>query len=124
MEGAWESTCTRAGYQTWLRDLGAVELVHFPYENLNSKMKKVAGSHPTWEQCNLTFDQSDFSWKSLKGSEMFPKAKDLLRFSGQNVDVDLQHIHAAYKAGCDAFVTTEFFHVHDDKEKIIEFCSR
>jgi len=55
---------------------------------------------------------------------MFPKAKDLLRFSGQNVDVDLQHIHAAYKAGCDAFVTTEFFHVHDDKEKIIEFCSR
>ncbi|MSR71183.1 MAG: hypothetical protein EXS50_00725 [Candidatus Taylorbacteria bacterium] len=105
-------------YLPWFKKYD-VEVVHFPYENPNRKIRdKVAGSNPTWDQMNMTWDQSTFTWDSFEPSDKFLQIQELLKRSGQNTYVDAQHLDAAYKNGCHIFITTDKTDILNRKEEL------
>jgi hypothetical protein len=99
--------CERGAYRQELRVLeeaGTIQLVDFPYEGLNKKVR--AQADPSKVTMDSTYITSDSSLPigSMIESEKF---EDILRIVGRDHEFDARHLDSAYKSGCACFLTPD-----------------
>ena len=133
--------CEHGAIRPYLRKLasrGRIKLVHFPYDP-NSRTRhlerEAACSEARWEDMNVTWDESDSTWKDCSASEKLPRIQELI---GRENRRDALHLDSAYKSCCAAFITTDrdildhrskletelgfrIFNPDDDADALLEF---
>jgi hypothetical protein len=109
--------CERGAYMPALRDLvasGLIELVHFPYEGHNRKVRGQAT--PSKVTCDTTYVTADSAIPigEMVESDKFPQIMAVL---GSAEEFDARHLDSAYKSRCDCFLTP-------DKKDIVRNASK
>ena len=99
--------CGRGAYNKRLRALeseGLIQLVHFPYEGRNRRIRvQATPSIVTWDCTYITMD-SAIPIGEMAASE---KYSEILAIIGSNNDFDARHLDSAYKSACACFLTPD-----------------
>jgi hypothetical protein len=99
--------CERGAYRRELRDLengGLIQLVHFPYEGHNRKVRTQATpSVVTFDTTYITADSTVPIGEMVESD----KFRQILAIIGSSNEFDARHLDSAYKSGCDCFLTPD-----------------
>ncbi|MFQ5729709.1 MAG: hypothetical protein ACE5GN_05050 [Waddliaceae bacterium] len=101
--------CEHGAFRKELKSLvdnGQINLIMFPYENKNKKIKDMSlPSEAEWSDLkNVTWDSAPRPWDDYGGSEKYHAIQHLL---GKQHEKDVKHIDAAYKSKCQCFLTRD-----------------
>ncbi len=102
--------CDTGGYRRELQAMeagGQIELVTYGYENRNRKIpRRAPSSNPTWDEGDSIWDDETGTWNDYKAqSDRWPALVCLI--GPQNLR-DAKHLESAYRADCDAFLTSDY----------------
>lgn len=99
--------CERGAYRQDLSVLersGQIEIVHYPYEGQNKKIRtRATPSVVTMDSTYVTFDDTT-PIGEMSASDKFP---EILSIIGAANEFDARHLDSAYKSGCDCFLTPD-----------------
>lgn len=117
--------CDTGGYPQGLKSYerqGMVEIIMFPYENVNKKIRrKGKPSQARWSDLNnFTWKDMNGSWSDYIGSNKFEKIKKII--GSENYE-DILHLDSAYKSGCKVFFTrdrNDIINKRDELEKLLD----
>lgn len=113
--------CDTGGYRPELKRMqknGLISIVQFHYENRNRNIRESAPpSDPSWDEVNYSWDElDDLTWDDIgKKSDKYGQIVQLI---GRNNAKDIKHLDSAYRAGCEAFITSDKGDISSKKEKI------
>lgn len=99
--------CERGAYRRDLTDFersGLIQIVHFPYEGRNKKIRTRAT--PSKVTCDSTY----ITWDDATPiGQMTPSSKfvAILRIVGKANEFDARHLDSAYKSCCHCFLTPD-----------------
>jgi hypothetical protein len=99
--------CERGAYRKELRvfeESGAIQLVHFPYEGHNQRVRSQATPSKVTADCTYLTCDSSLPIGSMQESEKF---QDILGLLGREHEFDARHLDSAYKSGCACFLTPD-----------------
>lgn len=103
--------CERGAYRKELRELqssGLIQLVHFPYEGHNRKIRvRATPSVVTMDTTYVTCDDNT-PIGEMTASGLFEKIREIV---GEKNEFDARHLDSAYKSGCHCFLTPDKYDI-------------